>query len=260
MLFQGKTVIITGGASGIGRQLTRAFAEEGARIAFIDVDKTAGESNLRHLTEAGAEAFFYEGDVGSREVLEHFAEAIKARYGRVDILINNACYSNGGILSDCSYDAYLEVLRVGAAAPYYLTKLLLPLLEESASIVNLCSTRAAMSQPDTESYSSAKGAILSLTHALAISLAGRVRVNAISPGWIDTSSDHDDMDVNTWSRADHRQQPAGRIGRTEDIARAALFLCDPRNGFITGQNLTVDGGMSKLMIYHGEHGWTYEGE
>ena len=140
---------------------------------------------------------------------------------------------------------------VGVTAPFFLTKQLMPYFAPGASIINISSSRDRMSQPQTESYTAAKGGISALTHAMAISLAGKVRVNSISPGWIDT------YDSNI-TGADALQQPVGRVGKPEDIAELALFLCSEKAGFITGENICVDGGMTKLMIYHGEHGWSYE--
>jgi NAD(P)-dependent dehydrogenase (short-subunit alcohol dehydrogenase family) len=134
-----------------------------------------------------------------------------------------------------------------------LAKLFAPHFADGAAIVNIASTRAFASQSDTESYSAAKGGVIALTHALAISLAGKVRVNAISPGWINNHPEE------KFSAADHRQQPVGRIGKPQDIARAARFLCSADAGFITGQNLMIDGGMSKLMVYHGDGGWSFAG-
>jgi len=168
--------------------------------------------------------------------LEKFAEFVKCTLPEgVDLLVNNAMSSHGGILGGCSFEDFDRTLRVGVVAPYYLTKLLLPFFKPGASVINIASTRALMSQADTESYSAAKGGIVALTHAMAASLAGRVRVNAISPGWIDNSASE--------------QTPA-------DIARAVVFLAE--NPFINAQNLVIDGGMTKLMIYHNDHGWKYE--
>ena len=166
--------------------------------------------------------------------------------------------SKKGILSGCSYEDFNEVLRVGIAAPYMLTKLLLPYFNENAAIVNISSTRAFQSQQDTESYSAAKGGITALTHALAVSLAGRVRVNSIAPGWIDTGSTYDEHYVAEYKEVDKYQHPSKRVGHPMDIARAVFFLCDEKNSFINGQNITVDGGMSKLMIYTEDYGWHYE--
>ena len=139
---------------------------------------------------------------------------------------------------------------MGVTAPFYLTKLLLPHFAKGAAVVNISSSRDRMSQPQTESYTAAKGGISALTHALAVSLAGRVRVNSISPGWIDTAD-------GKIGGADALQQPVGRVGTPRDIAEMILFLCSDRAGFITGENITIDGGMTRLMIYHAEHGWSY---
>ena len=155
-------------------------------------------------------------------------------------------------ISECSWEDFSYALAVGVTAPFYLTKLLLPLFAPGASVINISSSRDRMSQPQTESYTAAKGGIAALTHAMAVSLAGKARVNSISPGWIDTTGSR-------ITGADARQQPAGRVGRPEDIAEAVLFLCSEKAGFITGENLCIDGGMTKLMIYHGDHGWTYHG-
>ena len=148
---------------------------------------------------------------------------------------------------------FSRALAVGVTAPFYLTKLLAPHFAAGASVINIASSRDRMSQPQTESYTAAKGGIAALTHALAVSLAGKARVNSISPGWIDTTG----SDI---TGADAVQQPVGRVGRPEDIAELALFLCSDRAGFITGENICVDGGMTRLMIYHGDHGWRYDGE
>ncbi len=167
----------------------------------------------------------------------------------MDFLINNAMMTKGG-LDACGYADFVETLRVGVAAPYYLTKLLVPRFAPGASVVNLSSTRAFQSQANTESYTAAKGGITALTHAMAVSLAGVARVNAIAPGWIDTIG-------SAFPEGDTAQHPVGRVGTPEDIVQAALFLCGEGAGFITGQTLVVDGGMSKLMVYHGDGGWTF---
>lgn len=237
MEFTDKAAVVTGGARGIGRSLAQALKERGARTAVID------------LLEDGPDCdYFLRGDVADPGTLEAFASECLARFGRIDILVNNAMLTRGG-LADCGYDDFLYVQRVGVAAPYYLTRLLAPGFSEGASVLNLSSTRAFQSQRDTESYSAAKGGITALTHALALSLSGRARVNAIAPGWIDTlREDHPGPDSS--------QHPAGRVGCPQDIVEAALFLLSPRSGFITGETLVVDGGMSRQMIYHGDGGWT----
>lgn len=151
-------------------------------------------------------------------------------------------------LDECTYDEFQYALSVGVTAPFYLTKLFLPYFREGASVINISSSRDRMSQPQTESYTAAKGGIAALTHALAVSLAGKVRVNSISPGWIDTTG-------TVYEGADAVQQPVGRVGNPLDIANMVMFLCTEKAGFITGENICIDGGMTKQMIYHGDHGW-----
>ena len=154
-------------------------------------------------------------------------------------------------INECSWDEFSYALAVGVTAPFYLTKLLAPHFAPGASVINLSSSRDRMSQPQTESYSAAKGGIAALTHAMAVSLAGKARVNSISPGWIDTTGSE-------FTGPDALQQPVGRVGKPDDIAEMILFLCSEKAGFITGENICIDGGMTKLMIYHGENGWTYQ--
>lgn len=235
MGFTGKHVVITGGAQGIGKAMAEAFGAAGAVVHVID--KQPGEH--------------YVGDISSREVLEQFAAHVLAQTDKVDVLINNALPVMRGI-DECTWDEFNYALMVGVSAPFYLAKLFAPRFADGASIINIASTRASMSQPQTESYSAAKGGISALTHALAVSLAGKVRVNSISPGWIDTA-------YTVYEGPDAAQQPAGRVGHPGDIARLALFLASEDAGFITGENINVDGGMTKLMIYHNDCGWSYQG-
>ena len=232
--FEGKVAVVTGGAHGIGKAIADGFRVKGAIVHIIDM--RPGD--------------WFVGDVGDRETLERFSEYVIAQNGHVDYLINNALPLMKGI-DDCSWEDFNRALAVGVTAPFYLTKQLMPYFAPGASVINIASSRDRMSQPQTESYTAAKGGIAALTHALAISLAGKARVNSISPGWIDTT----DSDI---TGADALQQPAGRVGKPEDIAEMALFLCSDRAGFITGENICIDGGMTKLMIYHGEHGWEYQ--
>ena len=232
--FEGKVAVVTGGAQGIGRAIADAFRRSGAAVHIIDIQP--GE--------------WVVGDVSDKASLERFAESVIRQSGHVDFLVNNALPLMKGI-DACSYEEFQYALSVGVTAPFYLTKLLMPHLAAGASIINIASSRDRMSQPQTESYTAAKGGIAALTHALAISLAGKARVNSISPGWIDTTG----SDI---GGADARQQPVGRVGKPEDIAALAMFLCSEEAGFITGENICVDGGMTRLMIYHGEHGWRFE--
>ena len=233
--FDGKVAVITGGAHGIGRAVADAFIREGAAIHIID--KQPGD--------------WFVGDVSDRETLERFSESVAAQSGHVDFLINNALPVMKGI-DKCTWEDFSYALAVGVTAPFYLTKLLMPYFAPGASVINIASSRDRMSQPQTESYTAAKGGIAALTHAMAVSLAGKVRVNSISPGWIDTTGSN-------IIGADALQQPVGRVGKPEDIAEMVLFLCSDKAGFITGENICIDGGMTKLMIYHGEHGWAYNG-
>ena len=235
-MFEGKVAVITGGANGIGKATAEAFAREGAAVHIIDLQP--GD--------------WFVGDVGDPESLERFAGQIIRRSGHVDYLVNNALPLMKGI-EECSWEEFSRALSVGVTAPFYLTKLLLPYFAPGASVVNISSSRDRMSQPGTESYSAAKGGIAALTHAMAVSLSGKARVNSISPGWIDTTGSE-------ITGADAVQQPAGRVGKPEDIAETVLFLCSEKVGFITGENICVDGGMTKLMIYHGDCGWTYNPE
>ncbi|MBQ4112270.1 MAG: SDR family oxidoreductase, partial [Clostridia bacterium] len=190
---------------------------------------------------------YFVGDLADKETLERFAAKVISDYGRVDFLIHNAAPKMCG-LTEGSYEDFEYALRVGVTAPFYLTKLLSPYFGEGASVVNISSSRDRMSQPETESYTAAKGGISALTHALAVTLAGKARVNSVSPGWIDNA-------YTVYEGPDATQQPAGRVGIPPDIANMVLYLCSDMAGFITGENICIDGGMTRLMIYHGDHGW-----
>ncbi len=231
-----KVAVVTGGAHGIGRCIAEEFRKLGVKVYVIDK----------------AEGDHYVGDISDRTVLEDFAQTVIDECGGIDYLVNNALPLMKGI-DACSYEEFQYALAVGVTAPFYLTKLFAPYFREGASIVNIASSRDRMSQPQTESYTAAKGGIAALTHALAASLSGRVRVNSISPGWIDT-------DYTVYEGPDAVQQPAGRVGNPLDIANMVMFLCSDQAGFITGENICIDGGMTKLMIYHGDHGWSYAPE
>jgi NAD(P)-dependent dehydrogenase (short-subunit alcohol dehydrogenase family) len=255
-----KVCVVTGGANGIGRCIVEEFAKQGYTVAFSDVDKKRGEAFVQNLAANGMESLFYCGDMAQKDALFHFAKAVTDRFGVVDVLINNACVTRRGILSGCTYEDFSYVLSLGVTAAYMLCSLLLPYMREGASVVNIASTRAFMSQPDTESYTAAKGGISALTHALAVSLAGKARVNAVSPGWIDTGEYHDEGKLSAYSRGDILQHPCGRVGKPQDIAAMCLFLCSNQASFITGQNFVVDGGMTRQMIYHNDLGWEFQAE
>ena len=234
-MFENKVAVVTGGAKGIGKAIAGEFRKAGANVCVIDLLPNA----------------YYQGDLADQKVLEDFARKVLDDYGHVDYLINNALPLMKGI-DACSYEEFNYALRVGVTAPFYLAKLFAPHFAPGAAIVNISSSRDRMSQPQTESYTAAKGGISALTHALAVSLAGRVRVNAIAPGWIDT-------DYTVYEGPDAVQQPAGRVGNPMDIANMVLYLCSDKASFITGENICIDGGMTRQMIYHNDFGWTLQG-
>lgn len=229
--FKDKVAVITGGARGIGKCIREHFESAGARVCIIDLLPND----------------YFIGDISDKETLERFTEKVISDFGKVDFLINNAAPKMCGI-NEGSYEDFEYALKVGVTAPFYLSKLFAPYFTEGASIINISSSRDRMSQPQTESYTAAKGGIAALTHALAVSLSGKVRVNSISPGWIDNF-------YTIYNGPDATQQPAGRVGNPPDIANMVLYLCSPMAGFITGENICIDGGMTKQMIYHGDYGW-----
>lgn len=233
-MFEDKVAVVTGGARGIGKAIAEEFQKAGAKVCVIDLLPND----------------YFVGDLSDKAVLEDFAAQVIADHSHVDFLVNNALPLMLGI-DQCSYEDFEYALRVGVTAPFYLTKLFLPHFAPGGAIVNISSSRDRMSQPQTESYTAAKGGISALTHALAVSLAGRVRVNSVSPGWIDT-------DYAVYEGPDAIQQPAGRVGNPMDIANMVLYLCSDKAGFITGENICIDGGMTRQMIYHNDFGWTLE--
>ena len=233
-MFKNKVAVVTGGAKGIGKAIAQEFQKAGAAVYIIDLMPND----------------CFTGDIADPAVLEAFSRKVIEEQGHVDYLVNNALPLTKGI-DDCSWEEFNYALQVGVAAPFYLTKLFAPYFAPGAAIVNISSSRDRMSQPQTESYTAAKGGISALTHALAVSLAGKVRVNSISPGWIETGD-------TVWTGPDAAQHPAGRVGNPQDIAQMALFLCSGKAGFITGENICIDGGMTRQMIYHNDYGWNLQ--
>ena len=232
-MFQDKVVVITGGAGGIGKCIAEEFQKNHAHVCVID--RAPGDH--------------YVGDIADKSVLEDFARTVIEKYRKVDVLVNNAPPPFKGI-AKCTYEEFQRSMDIGVTAPFYLSKLFAPVFAPGASIINISSSRDRMSQPQSESYTAAKGGISALTHAMAVSFSGKVRVNSISPGWIDTA-------YRKYEGADAAQQPAGRVGNPMDIANMVLFLASEKAGFITGENICIDGGQTKLMIYHDDHGWQY---
>ena len=239
--FKNKVVIITGGASGIGKSIAEQFYNQKAKVVIIDKNDCNTKCD-----------FFYKGDITKKQVIVDFTKQVIKKYEKVDCIINNAGLSKGGLLS-CSYENFLYVQKLSLAAPFMITKQLINNLNKNAVIINISSTRAFQSQSDWESYSAAKGGIVALTHAMAVTLKGKARVNCISPGWIDTLNSQ-------FSQEDKSQHPANIVGEPKDIANMVLFLCSNKAKFITGENINIDGGMSKLMVYHNDYGWIYNGE
>ena len=234
MIFNNKVAVVTGGAHGIGKAIAEKFIALGAKVAIIDIKDNP----------------YFVGNLADKKVLEKFVAKVINDFGKVDFLINNAPPAMLGI-NDCTYEQFEKALAVGVTAPFYLAKLFKDHFAEGASIINISSSRDRQSQPNTESYTAAKGGIVALTHALAISLSGRVRVNSISPGWINTTE-------TDYKGEDATQHPVGRVGKPSDIAEAVMFLCSDKAGFITGENICIDGGMTKQMIYHGDFGWSFK--
>lgn len=251
MEFLNKGVLVTGGAHGIGKQICLDFINQGANVCFIDINETEGMK----LADTNAQLHFFKGDVASQEDLQSFVIFAKEKLQRIDMIINNACVGYQGILSDCSYEQFDRTLAIGLKAPYELSRLCkTELVKNNGCIINIASSRAFQSEPDSEAYASAKGGIVALTHALSASLAQHVRVNCIAPGWINVT------DIEEFSEEDKQSIPVGRVGKPKDISNMVLFLCSDKAGFISGETFVIDGGMSKRMIYHGDWNWHYKEE
>ncbi|AEY67036.1 SDR family oxidoreductase [Clostridium sp. BNL1100] len=252
--FTNKTIIITGAGQGIGRAISRKFAQEGAQVVIADIDEEAGLENEKYIKNEGFEAIFIRTDVSDPASVEAMVNYTNKKYGRIDVLVNNAVLTGFGNIFETTVEEWDKAITVNLSGAYYCAKFCAGFMknQNSGCIINMASTRAFMSEPDTEPYSASKGGIIALTHSLAISLGKYgIRVNSISPGWIDVSS---------WKKSsvacqdilsieDHAQHPAGRVGVPDDIAEVCIFLASDKSGFITGENITVDGGMTKKMIY-----------
>lgn len=235
-----KTAIVTGGGHGIGLGIVSRLLEQKCKVIVLEnnaiyVDALLNKKKLN--------LYPFVCDVGIPEQVEAIVNSITKQFDSIDYVVNNAGVSTFKSLESVSVEEWNRILSVNLSSIFYLVKYIKPFLSEHSAIVNMASTRALMSEPDNEAYAATKGGIVALTHALAISLAPKTRVNCISPGWIEVN------DYNSLTDSDHKQQPVGRVGRVEDIAETVTFLLNEKAGFITGQNIVVDGGMTKKMIY-----------
>lgn len=250
--FHGKVALVTGGAQGIGKAIAQAFSHHEVRVIIADRDKEAGKECEQWLQSKGGEAIYLYCDVADASSITSLVDQIIDRYQRLDFLINNAGVSRFKPMSELSIEEFDQTLSINLRSAFIAAKFASPYLKEQrGSIINVASTRALMSEPDSEAYAASKGGLVALTHALAVSLGPEVRVNAISPGWIEVrdwqkSSEREEVQH---SEADKFQHPVGRVGTPEDVGRAAVFLCSGESGFITGQNIVIDGGMTVKMIY-----------
>lgn len=240
-----RTAVVTGGGRGIGREIAATLLRHGYRVVIAEIDGALSAACCAELAPLGDIA----GVVC--DVTDPTSGALLAAQcgDGLDLLVNNAAVMVRKPLLDLAPEEWQRVLAVNLSAPFFLSRALAPLLRlRCGSIVNIASTRALMSEPDTESYAAAKGGLVALTHALALSLGPAVRVNAVSPGWVDVRP----QPAPSLAAVDHAQHPVGRVGRPQDVAELVLYLASPAAGFITGQNIVVDGGMTRKMVYADE--------
>jgi len=250
MDFIDKTAVVTGGTRGIGLCIAKFLLGEGARVVIADIEP-ANDRTIEVLAGFEGKYQLLHTDISDENAVCDMARAAAAYSGRIDILVNNAAISCNKPIAELSYADWKRVIDVNLSGTFLCSKHCGRFMaSHGGEIVNIASTRAFMSEPDTEAYSASKAAIVGLTHSLAISLGPKIRVNCISPGWIDTTGYRPAAELKTQlSQADHKQHPAGRVGRPEDIANMVVYLCSSKAEFITAQNFTIDGGMTKKMIY-----------
>lgn len=244
--FAGKVVIVTGAGRGIGKCIAMTYASHGAKVAIAEKDSSLGEGTLKSIRESGGEAIFCPTDVTKPGDIQQLVKKADEAYQGIDILINNVGISIPKSPYELTIEEWDLVLNTNLRSIFLCSREAAKVMRRRGrgAIVNIASTRAFMSEPNTEAYAASKGGIIALTHALAVSLGpDHIQVNAISPGWIETG------DYSQLREIDHLQHPAGRVGKPEDIARACLYLTDEESDFITGANIVIDGGMTRKMIY-----------
>lgn len=244
-------VVVTGGARGIGKGIVDYLHKQGMQVVIADIDAEAGVKTAAQYVD---NISFFTTDVADENSVRDLISEIDQRFGRLDVLINNAALANAvnASIEHLSLDAWNRILAVNLTGIFLCCKHATPMLRKTkGSIINIASTRMLQSEPDSEAYAASKGGVVALTHALAISLGPRIRVNCISPGWIDVTTDQQNSTDSTahLRREDHLQHPCGRVGKAEDIASLAAYLLSPQASFITGQNFVVDGGMTRKMVY-----------
>jgi NAD(P)-dependent dehydrogenase (short-subunit alcohol dehydrogenase family) len=242
--FATSTVIITGASNGIGAGIAKAFGREGANVCIADVDEQKGKEIQRLVEADGGAAAFFRTDVRQEEDIIKLMDDVLNRYGKIDILINNAGVSKFKPLFELSTAEWDDIIFTNLRSVFIGSREAAKRMAGGGRIINMASTRATMSEPNSEAYASSKGGIVALTHALAASLQEQaITVNCISPGWIQTE------DYQLLREKDHLQHWSNRVGKPEDIARACIYLADPENDFINGENIVIDGGMTRKMIY-----------
>lgn len=247
MQYSNRVVVVTGAGNGIGKAVSRDYAERGAFVVVVDVNEEAGGRQAEAIREAGGSALFVPADVRKEADIVALMRQAAAAFGTIDALINNAGVSRWKPVYELSADEWDDVIGTNLRGAFLCAREAAKAMrgnKNGGAIVNIASTRSLMSEPNSEAYAASKGGIVALTHALAVSLGpDRIRVNCISPGWIETGG-YDGL-----RPVDHAQHPAGRVGRPDDIARACRYLTDPGNDFVTGAHLVIDGGMTRKMIY-----------
>lgn len=247
MGFLDKVVIVTGAANGIGKGIAQLYAEKQAKVVLADINEEKGIDLEKQLRHKGSECLFVKTDVRKEADVQQLMKTVKDTYGKIDILVNNAGVSRFNNLFDLTIEEWDDVIHTNLRSVFLCSKEAAKYMRDNkngGSIVNMASTRAIMSEPNTEAYAASKGGIVAITHALAATLSeDRITVNAISPGWIETG------DYSQLKESDHVQHFSKRVGKPEDIARGCLYLTDEENNFVTGTHLVIDGGMTRKMIY-----------